>query len=197
MRYSDLIEKTTDLPVGRHTIYSLKTGQVVIRNTGRRHPLRSERDDHRLHLEYDHRELSPRHGDFFSDYLLKVEIKPDLRMTLTEVCEHICNGADPQELMAAKHLPVWFSEWGQKTWTLQMSMYQTAGLPTELFLCGLQGLIRVYDLNDPERKFPEAFRQAFVAVSNGASPQEAAVQLAAAVAPGKLYYNRLYRAVSP
>jgi hypothetical protein len=189
MHYSDLIQHTASLPLGRHVIYSLPEGQVLIRNLGVRHPSMSALPEYRLLLSVDGRERTPRHSDFFVDYLLKVETRPDLRLPLTEACEHVCNGASPQGLLSSKRLPAQFSEPSEKTWSMQKSQDQTAGLPTELFLCGMQGLIRVWELNQVIVNGLETFRKAFLGLEKGEALNDVVKSLEPQVPPGKRYFN--------
>jgi hypothetical protein len=193
MHYSDLVQRTTSLPEGRHIVYDLPDGQVEIRNVGVRHPYLSSRPEFRLYLHVDGRETSPRHSDFFTDYLLKIEARTDLRLPLTEVCEQVCNGLGPQGLISNKRLPRRFAEAGESTWNLQTSMDQTAGLPTEVFLCGLQCLIRVCELNAYLDHAPEAFRMAFLSLEKGQPLMEVMARLRPQVVPGKRYFDRLQR----
>jgi hypothetical protein len=193
MLYKDLITKTAKLPEGRHLIYKLSDGELEIRNVGQRHEHLSARPEHRLHVLFDQRELTPRHGDFFTDFLLKIETRPELRMAITEACEMVCNGADPLESFAHKKLPKFFAEWGEETWSYQMAMYQTGGLPTDLMLAGIQLLIRCHDLNDPSVNWPEQFRQAYVALEKGSLLLEVVTTLKPRVMPGKRYFDRLER----
>lgn len=194
MLYTDLISKTANLAVGRHMIYEFDHDQVIIHNIGISHPQRSPRNEYLLEMFVHGRLLAPRHSDFFTDYLLKCEVRPELHLALTEACEHICNGADPVELISAKRLPENFSEPEEANWSLQNSMYQTAGFSTKLFLCGLQGLIRVRDLSDASIKAPEAFRVAFVDLSKGKSLLDVVKPLQPQVLPGKRYFDTYYRA---
>jgi len=190
MHYSDLVQRTASLPLGRHILYDLSDGKVEIRNLGVRHPELSPLPEFRLYLHLDGHEMTPRHGDFFSDYLLKVETRPDLRLPLTEGCEQVCNGLGPSGLITAKRLPRRFAEAGEDTSSLQTSMYQTGGLPTELFLCGLQGLIRVFELNRWVDNPPEAFRQAFLGLEKGQPFVEVIGRLQPRVRPAKYYFDR-------
>lgn len=193
MHYSDLVAHTSKLPVGRHIIYSLPEGKVEIQNTGLRNPSLSPLSEYRLYLYLDNRQLAPRHGDFFTDYLLKVEARPDLHLPLTEACEQVCNGSSPQTTVTSKRLPRWFSEVNDNTISFQKSQDQTAGLPTELFLCGLQGLIRVYQLNDYVSNASEAFRTAFLGLEKGQPFIEVVKPLSPQVRPDKRYFNGLKR----
>ncbi len=193
MFYKDLIAKTKDLPEGRHNIYSFKEGNIEIRNVGVRHVDLTPHPEWRMSVVVDGREISPRHADFFTDFLLKIEVKPELRVVLSEVCEFVCNGSNPLDLIEQKKLPPWFSEWGESTWGFQMSMYQTGGLPTNIFLCGLQVLIRVYEWNDPSFKAAEAFRQAFVSLERNVPLLEVVKKVTPEVRPGKRYFNRTHR----
>jgi hypothetical protein len=193
MHYTDLITRTQALAAGPHLIYELPDGKVEIRNTGVRQAMLSPRPEFRVYLHVDGRELCPRHSDFFTDYLLKIETRPELRLVLTEACEQVCNGLSPQHVMASKRLPRRFAEASEETWPLQTSAYQTAGLPTEVFLCGLQCLIRGDELNQFVDKPTEAFRKAFLGLEKG-EPLPAVVQaLVPQIKPEKRYYNRLER----
>lgn len=100
----------------------------------------------------------------------------------------------PVELIESKKLPATFAEVNRDTWSYQTSSFQTGGLSTELFMYGLQALIRVYDMNDPELKAPEAFRKAFLDVQGGMSVQDAAQRLRPQVRGGKRYFDKLERA---
>ncbi|MBI5058640.1 hypothetical protein HZB60_02525 [candidate division KSB1 bacterium] len=193
MFYKDLIPKTAALAAGRHVIYALNDGRVEIRNVGRRHHSLAAQPEFRLHLHFDQRELTPRHSDFFSDFLLKIETRHELRLALTETCELVCNGSDPIESAQHHKLPAYFAEWGEGTWSFQMGMYQTGGLPTEVFLCGLQTLIRVYQLNDPTRNWPELYRVGFVNLEKGQPLLDVVRSLAPIVRPGKRYFDRQER----
>lgn len=193
MLYSDLIQRTKALSEGRHTVYELKEGCIEIDNVGIRHAHLSHRPEFRVLLRVDGRELIPRHSDFLSDYLLKVETRPELRLPLTEACEHVCAGADPLEQIEHRRLPLRFSEFSEATWHMQTSMYATGGLPTAILLGGLQVLLRVYELNESLPKPPDAFRQAFISLEKGTSLLEVATKLRPQVMPGKRYYDRLMR----
>lgn len=174
-------------------IYELADGKVEIRNLGVRRPHLSPLPEFRLHLHLDGREMTPRHGDFFSDYLLKIETRADLRLPLTEACEQVCNGVGPTGIITAKHLPRRFADVGEATATMQTSMYQTGGLPTELFLCGLQGLIRVFELNHWVDNPTEAFRQAFLGLEKGQPYTDVIAKLHPQVRPQKYYFDRTLR----
>ncbi|MDD5089114.1 MAG: hypothetical protein PHI18_10015 [bacterium] len=193
MHYTDLILRTTDLPPGRHVIYEFPEGTIVLANVGLRHPDLAPRDEFRLVVLMDGRELTPRHGDFFADFQLKIEARPDLRLALAEACEQICNGQSPLSMIASKHLPTRFAETGEATWHLQTSMDQTAGLPTALCLCGLQTLIRVYELNDFLPNAPEAFRAVFLGLEQGQPLPQLLRTLQPQVKPGHRYFDRLER----
>jgi hypothetical protein len=193
MHYTDLITRTRALAEGPHLIYELADGKVEIRNTGVRQAMLSPRPEFRVYLHVDGRELCPRHSDFFTDYLLKIETRPELRLVLTEACEQVCNGMSPQHMLAAKRLPLRFAEVGEETWSLQTSAYQTAGLPTEVFLCGLQCLIRVYELNQFVDKPTEAFRKAYLGLEKGELLPNVVQLLFPQVKPEKRYYNRVER----
>ena len=193
MHYSDLVARTASLPIGTHLLYELPDGRIEIRNMGVRHPLLAPKPEYRLYVTVAGRVICPRHSDFFVDYLLKIEARPDLRLPLTEACEQVCNGVSPQQLMEHKRLPRLFAEVGESTIALQKTLEQTGGLPTEVFLCGLQGLIRVYDLNRSLEKVPEAFRHAFLRLEKGEPYVVVARDLQPKVMPGKRYFNRLAR----
>lgn len=194
MRYSDLIEKTKNLPLGKHVIGEIATGRVIINNVGVRHHYMSQRPEFRMVIESGNKVYTPRHSDFLSDYMLKCECRPDLRLALSDACDAVCNGAAPSELKETKKLPPFFSEVTDASWSYQTSSFQTGGLSTELFLNGLQALIRVYDLNDPELKAPEAFRKAFLDAQAGKPIAEAAQRLRPQIKGGKRYFDRLERA---
>lgn len=194
MRYSDLIEKTKNLPLGKHIIGEFATGRVLIHNVGSRHHYMSPRPEFRVVVETGGKTYTPRHSDFLSDYVLKCECRPELRLALSDACDALCNGASPSELKESKKLPAYFSEVTDASWSYQTSSFQTGGLSTELFLNGLQALIRVHDLNDPELKAPEAFRQAFLDVQGGKSVAEASQRLRPQIKGGKRYFDRLERA---
>ncbi len=194
MRYPDLVERTNNLPFGSHVVTELETGQVLIHNVGVRHHYMSQQPEFRLTIETAGKIYSPRHSDFLTDYLLKCESRPELRLALSEACDAVCNGAAPREMIESKKLPAYFSEVSDKTWSYQTSSFQVGGLSTELFLYGLQAMIRVYDLNDPEFKAPEAFRKSFLDVQSGDSAHEAAAKLKPQFRSGKRYFDRLERA---
>ena len=196
MRYSDLITHTSDLAVGRHVIYHLDDGRIIIRNLGQRNWMLSELPEHRLFLEVEGREIAPRHSDFFTDYRLKSDSRPDLRHALLEAGEQICNGADPLDYLEAKNFPRRFDTLDDDTWSLQMSMHQTGGLPTAIYFCGLQCLIRVYELNHMLDKPGEAFRQAFINLEHGLPLLGVLNSLRPKVMPKKLYFNLTERRVS-
>jgi hypothetical protein len=189
MRYPDLITHTTNLPVGKHVLYDLEDGKVIIRNLGQRNWMLSELPEHRLYLIADGREISPRHSDFFTDYQLKSDTRPDLRLALLEASEQTCNGADPLDYMETKNFPRRFATLNDETWSLQTSAYQTGGLPTGMYLCGLQCLIRVYELNHMLEKPGESFRQAFINLEHGLPLLGVMNGLQPKVMPKKLYFN--------
>lgn len=193
MHYTDLIAHTNALPLGSYVVYDLPDGRIEIRNLGVRHPDLSPHPEFRLELLVNGRRFTPRHGDFFSDFVLKTEARPPLRLPLSETCEQICNGVDPQALMVSKQFPRLFAEVGDETWSLQTSMDQTGGLPTEVFLCGLQTLTRVFDLNEWLPRAPEAFRQAFLKLEKGDPLPEVLRNLQPQIRSGKRYFNRLER----
>ena len=166
---------------------------MEIRNVGQRHHSLTVQPEFRLQLWFDQREISPRHGDFFTDFLLKIETRPEFRLPLTETCELVCNGSDPLDSAQQHKLPAYFAEWGERTWSFQMSMHQTGGLPTGVFLCGLQTLIRVYQLNDPTRNWPELYRVGFVNLEKGQPLLDVVKTLAPIVRPGKRYFDRMER----
>ena len=193
MHYSDLIAHTADLPLGRLIIYDLPEGKVEIQNAGVRNPAFGPRPEYRLYLHLDNKMMDPRHGDFFTDYLLKVEARHDLHLPLTEACEQVCNGVSPQAVMNTKRFPRWFSETSAKTYYFQKTQDRTAGLPTELFLCGLQAQIRVFELNDWLPKPAEAFRSAFLGLEKGKTIVEVLRALSPQIRPGKRYFSGLER----
>lgn len=193
MRYLDLINQTSSLAVGQHVIHDLEDGKVIIRNMGQRNWMMSELPEHRLYLLAGGREYAPRHSDFISDYLLKLETRPALKLALSDAAEQVCNGADPVELMQSKKLPRFFSTLSDATWTLQTSESQTGGLPTAIFLAGLQALIRVYELNKSLDRPAEAFRQAFVNLEKGLPVLEVVNSLQPKVMPKKVYFNKTER----
>ncbi len=193
MRYTDLITHTSSLSVGKHVIYDLEDGKVIIRNMGQRNWMMSELPEHRLYLLAGGREYAPRHSDFISDYLLKLETRPALHLSLADAAEQVCNGADPVELMTSKKLPRRFSTLNDETWSLQTSEYQTGGLPTAIFLAGLQTLIRVCELNKSLERSAEAFRQAFVNLEKGLPVLDVVNSLQPKVMPKKVYFNQTER----
>ncbi|MBK6911580.1 MAG: hypothetical protein IPK53_02650 [bacterium] len=193
MRYLDLTEKTKSLPLGKHVIAELETGRVTIENVGSRHHYMSPRSEYRLVIETGGKRFTPRHGDFLSDVQLKSETRPDLRLALFDSCDALCNGAAPSELMTSKKLPAYFGDITPESWSLQSTQQQMGGLSTELLLHGLQGLIRVFDLNDPTLKAPETFRKAFLDLQGGMPPHEAAQRLRPQVMGGKRYFDALER----
>lgn len=189
MRYTDLKAQTASLPVGRHLIYECEADAVFVENVGRRHPHLPDRSIYQLIVRWGDRDTVPRHSDLFSDLLLKVEARPDLRLSLLEACEQICSGAATSQLLEQRQFPRYFREPDDAEWAGPMTMYQTAGLPTELFLCALQGLILVYDHNDPSANALEAFRHAFNRLAAGDSILEVIGKLAPATPVGKRYYD--------
>lgn len=194
MRYSDLVEKTKNLSRGKLVIAELETGRVIIHNVGVRHHYMSTRNEYRLIIEIGGKTYTPRHSDFLSDYILKCECRPELRLALSDSCDAVCNGMSPTEIREAKKLPLQFSEVNDASWSFQTSAFQTGGLPTDLFLAGLQAQIRVFDMNDPTLKAPERFREAFLLVQKGISVAEAAQTLRPQILGGKRYFDRLERA---
>jgi hypothetical protein len=114
-------------------------------------------------------------------------------LPLLEVSEQICNGSDPLELMQSGKFPRRFSQLNDDTWSLQTSAYQTAGLPTEVYLCGLQVLIRVYELNHTVEKPGEAFRQAFISLERGTPLLDVLKSLQPKPMPLKLYFDQTER----
>ena len=193
MRYTDLVTHTSNLAPGKHVIYNLEDGQVIIRNLGQRNWMMSEMPEHRLYLHADDREIAPRHADFIYDFQLKLDTRPELKLALFEASEQVCNGADPLELLQTKKLPARFSILNDDTWSLQTSHYQTGGLPTAIYLTGLQTLIRVYEINKQLDKPAEAFRQAFVNLEHNGSLLDVLHTLQPKVMPQKLYFNQTER----
>lgn len=193
MRYPDLLQKAQQLPVGKHVLYDLKSGKVIFHNLGVRHFYMANHDEYRLLLQVNGREYAPRHGDFFTDFLLKLEAKPDQRLQLTDACELICNEADPLDVIKRHSFPEYFSVVNEATWKLQTSAYQTGGFPTELLFYGLQAMILVYHMNDPVPNMPEAFRKVFVDMSHGIPQHEAVRHLKPQIRPGKRYFDNLER----
>ncbi|MCC6476952.1 hypothetical protein IT157_07835 [bacterium] len=194
MLYSDLVNKTRQLAQGAHVIYNLESGKVIIQQVGVRHHYLTQNPEYRLAIEVGGKRFTPRHTDFLSDYLLKVEARPELRLALSDACDALCNGAKPSELIEQKKLPANFADEGLATWTFQTSSYQTGGLPTALLLCGLQCLIRVYELNDPNFNAREEFRKAFLEIQGGAKIEQIGKKLMPHVRPGKRYFDKLERA---
>ena len=194
MRYPDLLRHVRELLVGRHKLCDVEGGEIVIHNTGVRHPDLSDRHEFRLLLRSNGRCYAPRHTDFFSDFLLKLDAQPDQRLSLTDACEQVCNEADPVTVLEKRGFPKYFSKPGEETWNLQTSSHETAGLSTEMLFHGLQAMVAVYDVNDPPLKAPEAFRKVFVDLSHGIPLHEAVAHLQPAVRPGKRYFDRFERA---
>ncbi|MBK6765099.1 MAG: hypothetical protein IPG71_01965 [bacterium] len=182
------------MPHGKYSIAELETGRVSIHNVGVRHHYMAPRDEFRLIIECGGKSFTPRHSDMLADYVLKCECRPELRLALSEACDALCNGAGPSELFAVKKLPLHFSEISQASWSYQTTSFQAGGLPTDIFLCALQGQIRVFDLNDPALKAPEAFRKSFLDVQQGQPVSVAAQRLLPQVMAGKRYFDRLERA---
>jgi hypothetical protein len=197
MRYQDLLAKAKEMPVGKHTLFDLSGGKIILHNTGVRHMYMSDRDEYRLLLEINGKSFHPRHSDFFTDFLLKLDAKPDTRLAMNDACELVCNEADPMDVLKKHDFPPYFSSVGQATWTLQTTAYQTAGFSTEVLFCGLQAMILVSALNDPAMHAPEAFRKVFVELSHGIPLHEAAAPLMPAVRPGKRYFDQLERDAKP
>ena len=193
MRYTDLVTHTANLTPGKHVIYDLEDGKVSIRNMGQRNWMMSDLPEHRLFLFADGREIAPRHSDFIYDFQLKLDTRPELKLTLLEASEQVCNGADPLELLQAKKLPARFSTLNDETWSMQTSAYQTGGLPTVIYLAGLQTLIRVYEINKQLDKPAEAFRQAFINLEHNGSLLDVLNTLQPKVMPKKIYFNQTER----
>lgn len=193
MRYPDLVERAKQLPVGKHNLFDLKSGKVIFHNLGVRHHHMANHDEYRLLLEINGREYSPRHGDFFTDFQLKLETMPDQRLALMDACELVCNEADPADVIKRHTIPETFATESEASWSLQTSAYQTGGLPTEILFYGLQAMILVYHLNDPASHAPEAFRKVFVDMSHGIPQHEASLHIKPQVRPGKRYFDLLDR----
>ena len=189
MRYADLKTQTEKLPIGRHLIYEYDPDAIFIENVGQRHEALPERHIYRLIVRWGGRDTMPRYSDLFTDLLLKVEARPDLRLSLLETCEQICSGAAPSQLFEQRKFPHYFRESGETEWARPTTIEQTAGLPTELFLCALQGLILVFDHNDPGVNAPEIFRHGFNRVAAGDSILEVIDKLAPLTPVGKRYYD--------
>ena len=62
-------------------------------------------------------------------------------------------------------------------------------MPTEVYLCGLQCLIRVYELNGMLDKPGESFRQAFVNLEHGIPLLDTLNSLQPKPMPNKMYFN--------
>jgi hypothetical protein len=176
MRYTDLVTHTANLTPGKHVIYDLEDGKVSIRNMGQRNWMMSDLPEHRLFLFADGREIAPRHSDFIYDFQLKLDTRPELL-----------------ELLQAKKLPARFSTLNDETWSMQTSAYQTGGLPTVIYLAGLQTLIRVYEINKQLDKPAEAFRQAFINLEHNGSLLDVLNTLQPKVMPKKIYFNQTER----
>jgi hypothetical protein len=189
MRYSDLKAQTESLTTGRHLIYNLAPDAVFIDNAGRRHPHLPAHPVYRLVVRWNRRETKPRNSDIFTDFQLKVTAKPELRLSLLEACEQICNGADPVQVFESRGFPQQFREGGDAEWALPMTMYQTAGLPTLLFLCVVQVLILVTDYNDRAVNAPQIFRHAFNRLAAGDSVFDITKKLAPQTPIEKRYYD--------
>lgn len=175
--------------MGKHRIYEREPDAVFIENAGQRHPSFPERDIYRLVIRWNGRDLTVRHVDLFHDLCLKMEVRPDLRLSLLEACEQIANGAAPSQLLEQRRFPRTFQEPAGEECPGRTSLEQTAGLPTELFLCALQGLILVYEHNEPTMKAPEAFRHALTRLEAGDSFVEVMKRLAPQTPIGKRYYD--------
>ncbi|MFH1011150.1 MAG: hypothetical protein V1784_07950 [bacterium] len=189
MRYADLKAQTAKLSVGRHRIYEREPDAVFVENVGQRHPSLPERDIFRLVIRWSGRDLTVRHADLFHDLLLKMEARPELRLSLLETCEQIANGAAPSQLFEQRQFSRTFQEQSDAESRGATSIARTAGLPTELFLCALQGLILVYDRNEPDMNAPEVFRHAFTRLEAGDSFVEVMKRLAPQTPAGKRYYD--------
>ncbi len=189
MRYSDLKAQTESLTAGRHLIYDLAPDAVFIDNAGRRHPHLPAQNIYQLVVQWNRRETKPRNSDLFTDLLLKTKARPELRHSLLEACEQICIGADPAQVFENRSFPQQFREGGDADWALPMTMYRTAGLPTLLFLCVVQGLILVTDYNDRTVNAPEIFRHAFNRLAAGDSVLEVTKKLAPQTPIEKRYYD--------
>ncbi len=189
MRYADLKAQTAKLTVGRHLIYETEPDAVVIENVGQRNPALPNWSIYRLLVRWNSRDLTPRHSDLLNDLLLKIEARPDLRLPILEACEQICAGADPLRLVEQEQLPRYFREPNETEWSRQTTIAQTAGLPTELLLCALQGLILVQDHNEPKMNAAEILRQAFSRIKSGESKSELVRLFAPRTLLGKRYYD--------
>jgi hypothetical protein len=192
MRYSDLKVQTANLPVGRHLIYERGPDAVFVEVV--KQAQLPDRTVYRLVVRWSDFDRVPRHSDLFTDLLLKAEARPDLRLSLLEACEQICSGVAPSQLFEQCRFPRYFREPGDAQLAYPMTMYQTAGMPTELFLCALQGLIVVYDDNDPKANAPDMFRHAFSRLGAGDPVLEVLAKLAPQTPAGKRYYDLSKRA---
>jgi hypothetical protein len=189
MRYADLKAQTAKLTVGRHLIYEREPDAVFIENIGQRNPALPHWPVYRLVVRWNGRDVRPRHSDLFNDLLLKIEARPDWRLPILEACEQVCAGADPLQLAEQRQLPRYFRELSEAEWGRSMTMLQTAGLPTELLLCALQGFILAQEHNEPKMSAPEVLRKAFNRIISGGSTPEIMRQLALQTPVGKRYYD--------
>lgn len=192
MRYSDLKAQTANLPVGRHLIYERGPDAVFIEVVGQ--PQSPDRPLYRLVVRWSDFDRVPRHSDLFTDLLLKAEARPDLRLSLLETCEQISSGVAPSQLFEQRQFPRYFRERGDAELAYPMTMYQTAGMPTELFLCALQGFILVCDHNDAKANAPDMFRHAFSRLGAGDPVLDVVAKLAPQTPAGKRYYDLSKRA---
>jgi hypothetical protein len=189
MRYADLDAQTTKLTVGKHLIYEQGTNAVFIENIGQRNPALPNHSVYRLVVRLYERKVFPRHSDLFRDLQLKIEARPDLRLPLLESCEQVSSGEDPLHFAGQRRLPRYFREPSETEWGHSTTQLQTAGLPTELFLCTLQGFILTCEHNNPEMNAPEMFRHAFNRILTGDSILETAIQFVPRTPVGKRYYD--------
>lgn len=195
MRYPDLVQKAKQLPAGKYVLYDLKSGKVILHNLGVRHLYMANHDEYRLLIRINGREFAPRQGDFFTDFQLKLEAQPERRVALMEACELVCNEAAPSDVIQRHNFPASFAVENEVTWKYQTSAYMSGGFPTEMLFYGLQAMILVHHLNDPDSHAPEAFRKVFVDLSHGIPQHEAVLPLKPQVRPGKRYFDRLERPV--
>jgi hypothetical protein len=193
MRYADLKAQTLKLSVGRHPLYEREQDAVFIENRGQRHPYLPEQDVFRLVVRWNGRILIPRPSDLFTDLGYKMEARPDLRLALLESCEQIANGAAPSQLFEQRQFPRYFREMSHGEWSRSTSIAQTAGFPTLLFLSALQGLILVFDYNEPSMNAPELFRHALTRLEAGDSFTEVVKKLAPHTPVRKRYYDLTVR----